>query len=112
MKTLVFPLAAAALLTGCLYADIRSPRAYRSASPSEVKASAADELVQGVACNHFVLYLVAWGKGGYAEATRKALEGRPEAVLYDVKTDIKVKAYLLGLYARTCTSVTGKAGRL
>jgi hypothetical protein len=51
---------------------------------------------------------VAWGDSGYAAATRKALEGRPDGILYDVKSDMKVRAYLLGLYTRACTTVTAK----
>lgn len=101
----------AAALSSCLYNDTRSPRAYRSATPAEVQKSAEDPIASGEACNQYVLYLVGWGRGGYAGATRKALEGRPDGILYDVKTDIKVKSVLLGLYARVCTVVTGKVSR-
>lgn len=98
-------------LTGCLYTNIRSPRAYRSATPSEVKAQPGDETVTGQACNRYVLYLVAWGKGGYQGAVKDALGGRTDVLLYDVKTDIKVKSILFGLYAKVCTSVMGKVSR-
>ena len=96
---------------GCLYTNIHSPRAYRSATPSDVKASATDELVSGEACNQFLLYLVGWGNAGYAAATAKALAGKTDAMLYDVRTDIKIDSHLLGLYTRTCTIVTGRVGR-
>lgn len=98
-------------LSGCLYTDIRSPRAYRSATPSEVKAQPGDEVVTGKACNRTYLYLVAFGKGGYHAATQKALAGRSEAILYDVKTDIHVRSVLLGLYTEVCTTVMGKVGK-
>ena len=49
------------------------------------------------------------GNGGYVEAVRQALENEPTgSVLYDVQTDMKANVYLIGLYTRTCTVVTGK----
>jgi hypothetical protein len=112
MTRLLFLALFAAGLGGCgiLYTNIHGPYAYRSASPSEVKAAPFDPTTSGLACNYSLLYLVAWGDGGYAAATRKALDGKPEAILYDVKSDIKVTAVLLGLYTRTCTKVTGRVG--
>lgn len=103
--------AAALAAAGCLYTNIRSPRSYRSATPVDVKPSPQDLVVTGEACNQTVLYLVAWGNGGYIGATAKAMEGQ-EGVLYDVKTDIKVRSFLVGLYTRVCTVVTGKVGKL
>ncbi len=105
--------AAAAVLGGCLYSNISSPYAYRSASPIDIKNAAdGDPVVQGSACNHSVLWLVAWGHGGYIGATRDALKQHPQGVLYDVKTDIKVQSVLLGVWTRQCTIVTGRLGRL
>lgn len=103
----------ACLLSGCglIYTNIHSPYAYRSAAPSEVKAAPADETASGEACNYSLLYLVAWGDGGYAAATRKALSGRPDGILYDVRSDIKVTSLVVGLYTRVCTKVTGKVAR-
>ena len=109
---ILLPLACAAALGGCLYTNVHEPRAYRSATPSDVKASSSDETVTGEACSHSVLFLVAWGDAGYAAATGKALEGKPGAILYDVKTDTKATSLLLGLYSRLCTIVTGKAAKL
>lgn len=113
MKRLLALAAAAALLSGCgiLYTDVRGPRAYRTATPNDVKASPSDELVEGKACSRAVLYLVAWGDSGYAAASRDALKSR-DGVLYDVKTDVEVQSYLLGLYSRVCTKLTGRVGKL
>ena len=47
----------------------------------------------------------------FARHSTPILRG-PEGILYDVRTDIKVKSYLLGIYFRQCTVVTGKVGRL
>lgn len=104
-------LAATVSLSGCLYADVRWPRAYRSATPSDVKAVAADPIVSGMACNKSLLFLVAWGDAGYAAAVKAALKDQPEGLLYDVRSDMKVNSYLIGLYSRTCTVVTGRVGR-
>ena len=111
MRYLIFFAACAAIFPGCLYTNIRSPRAYRSATPKEAGAQSSDPVVRGEACNQYFLYMVAVGKGGYAEATKNALKGREEEILYDVKTDIKVQAYLLGLYSKVCTVVMGKVTR-
>jgi predicted small lipoprotein YifL len=104
-------LAASLAACGLIYTDIQYPRAYRSATPADVKASASDPVVSGEACSQSLVFLFAWGDGGYAAATRRALEGRPEAILYDVQADVKARAYLLGLYTQWCTVVTGKVGR-
>lgn len=108
------PLLALAL-SGCgiVYTNVRTPHAYRTATPSEVKTSPDDPVVSGQACNRSLLYLVAWGDAGYATASRDALQGRePGAILYDVKTDIQATAALLGLYVKICTVVRGRVGKL
>jgi hypothetical protein len=104
-------LAALPLLSGCLYTNVHAPHAYRSATPSDVKASSADETVSGEACSRSALYLFAWGNSGYAAATRDALKSKPEAILYDVRSDVHARAYVLGIYASVCTVVTGRVGR-
>jgi hypothetical protein len=99
------------LLGGCgiLYTDIQVPRAYRSATPIDVTSKASDKIVTGEGCNQSVLFLVAWGNGGYNGAVRNALENEPPgSILYDVKIDQKAEIYLIGLYTHTCTVVTGK----
>src|SRR6185437_2427505 len=99
------------LLEGCglLYTNIRVPYSYNAATPSDVHADKEDPIVTGRSCNKSVLYLVAWGNAGYAAAVQKALDPYPKATLYDVKTDVKLDSYMLGLYTRTCTIVTGRA---
>ena len=111
MQNRLLPVLAAVVMSGCLYADVRWPRSYRSASPSDVKAAASDPVATGTSCNHAALYLVAWGNAGYAAAVKDALKDAPDAVLYDVKSDVKMKSYVFGLYSRSCTVVTGRIGR-
>jgi len=108
----LLPLLAAAGLCGCgmLYTNIHSPRSYRSAVPSEVKATPTDETVSGMGCSRSVLYLMAWGDAGYGAAVQNALAGR-DAILYDVKCDMKVNSVLLGLYTKVCTKVTGRVAK-
>ena len=104
---------AAATLSGCgiLYTNVHTPRAYRTATPSEVKSTPQDEMASGKACAHSFLYLFAWGDGGYAAAARDALQGKPDSMLYDVKSDMHVQAYVLGLYTKVCTILTGKVAK-
>ncbi len=112
MRKAFLPLLAAVALSGCgmLYTNIHSPRSYRSAVPSEVKATSTDETVSGMGCSQSLLYLVAWGDGGYGAAVKDALAGR-DAILYDVKCDMKINSVLLGLYTKVCTKVTGKVAK-
>ncbi|MFQ5993073.1 MAG: TRL domain-containing protein [Nitrospiraceae bacterium] len=103
------------LLSACglIYTDIHVPRSYRSASPVDVQSNATDKLVTGEACNYSVLFLVAWGNGGFVEAVKDALEGEPPgSVLYDVQTDTKANVYALGVYTRLCTIVSGRVATL
>lgn len=94
---------------GLLYTNVHVPRAYRSATPVDVTSKASDKIVTGEACNHSVLFLVAWGNAGYATAVKNALDGEPPgSILYDVQSDLKANIYLIGLYTRSCTIVTGK----
>jgi hypothetical protein len=111
MKPFLVLLAALALLPGCLYTDIKVPRGYRSAAPSEVKSAPDDATVSGRGCNTTLLYLVAWGDASYATSVKRALDGKADSILYDVRVDVKIDSYLLGLYTRVCTVVTGKAAK-
>ncbi|TBR21038.1 TRL-like family protein [bacterium] len=104
-------LLSALTMTGCLYADVHWPRAYRSATPSDVKAAVSDPVVSGQACNTALIYLFAWGNAGYAAAVKAALKDSGDALLYDVRSDVKVKSYVFGLYSRSCTVVTGRVAR-
>ena len=72
--------------------------------------SPSDRLASGKACNRVALWMFAWGDAGYAAAARAALKDHPGAVLYDVKSDMKTTAVLLGAYAKGCTVVTGRIG--
>lgn len=113
MRTLALLLCAASLCScGMIYTNIQVPRAYRSASPSELKTAADDPVLSGEACNQTLLYVAAWGDGGYHGAVRDALRSHPDRVLYDVKTDVKATSVLVGLYTRVCTKVLGKGGRV
>jgi len=104
-------LAAASTLGGCLYANVRTPRAYRSATPADVKSDPSDPIVAGEACSRVVLYMVAWGDAGYAAATKAALVSAPEGVLYDVRVDQRINSYVLGIYAKTCTIVSARVAK-
>jgi hypothetical protein len=105
---------AAGVLSGCglVYTDIRSPHAYRTATPSEVKTSPEDPVVEGKACDQALLFLVAWGNSGYLAATQDALKNHPSGILYDVKTDMHATVLALGAYTRVCTMVRGRVGRI
>ena len=111
MRAGIILVLAAMLLSGCglIYTDIQVPRSYRSASPVDVKAKPSDKVVTGEGCNYSLLFLAAWGNGGYVAAVRNALENEPQdSILYDVQTDLKAQVYLIGLYTRTCTLVRGR----
>jgi hypothetical protein len=114
MKTprwlLVPVLAAATSACGILYTDVKVPRGYRSATPSDVKTSPDDLSVSGETCSRSLLWLVAWGDTSYQGAIKDALKDR-DGILYDVRSDLKVKAYLLGLYTKTCMIMTGKVAK-
>ena len=101
------------LLSGCglLYTNIHLPYSYNSATPSDVHPDKDDPIVMGKACNQTAAFLFAWGNAGYASATQKALEPYPKSMLYDVKTDVKVTSYVVGLYTQTCTIVTGRVAK-
>jgi hypothetical protein len=105
-------LLAAAALTSCglLYTDVKVPRGYRTATPAEVKSSPDDPTVTGKACNRSVIYLFAWGDGSYAAAVSNAL-GKRDGIMYDVRADIKVNAYVLGLYTQACTMLSGRVAK-
>ncbi len=100
-------------LSGCgiVYTNVRVPRAYRTATPAEVKVDTGDKTVSGKSCNHSALFLVAWGDASYAAAARNALKDESDGILYDVKSDLQAFS-VLSLYTRTCTILTGKVGRV
>lgn len=99
-------------LTSCglLYTDIKVPRGYRTATPAEVKASPDDPTVTGRACNRSAVFLFAWGDGSYAAAVRDAVKDK-DGILYDVRADVKVNAYVLGIYTQACTMISGRLAK-
>jgi hypothetical protein len=96
------------LLSGCLYADVRAPLSYGSATPGDAGGNLGKE-VTGTACNTAILWLVAFGNGGYEGAVRDAEKTVPDApFLVDVKADTTYTNILFGLYQHQCTHVTAK----
>ena len=110
-RWLLIPLfAAATSACGLLYTDVKVPRGYRSATPSDVKTAPDDPTVSGQSCSHSLLWLVAWGDTSYNTALKDALKER-DGIMYDVRSDVKVNAYLLGLYTKACTILAGKVAK-
>jgi hypothetical protein len=103
------PLAAALglALAGCLYTDVRAPLSYGSATPGDAGGNLGKE-VTGSACNTAILWLVAWGDGGYDAAVRSAREGTGAAFLVDVKADTTYTNVVFGIYQHQCTAVTAR----
>ena len=103
-------LAVAALATtGCVYANVTTPLAYRAPTTQEAHAEAAAD-AEGIACNRSVLGLVAWGDGGYAAAVADARARSGAAQLADLRADTTFFNVLF-LYSRVCTRVTGRVVR-
>jgi hypothetical protein len=99
----------ACAVSGCIYADIKTPLAYRAPTAVEAKAAGGTD-VEGIACNQAVLGLVAWGDGGYAAAVADAKAKVGPAELADVRADTTFFNVLF-LYDKACTRVTAKAIR-
>jgi hypothetical protein len=97
----------AAVLSGCLYTDVRVPLAYGSATPGDAGGTVGRE-VTGSACNVGILWLVAVGDGGYAAAVRDAEKSANAPFLVDVRSDTSYQNVLFGAYQRQCTNVTGR----
>lgn len=111
LRLLMLPLFAAALSScGLLYTNVKVPRGYRSATPADVKTAPDDPRVTGQSCSYSVLWLVAWGDTSYNSAMKDAL-GTHDGILYDVRSDMKVNAYALGLYTKVCTILSGKVAK-
>ena len=102
--------AAAASACGILYTDVKVPRGYRSATPADVKAAPDDPSASGRSCARSLLWLVAWGDTSYDAALKDALKTR-DGIMYDVRSDVTVSAYALGLYTKTCTVLNGKVAK-
>ena len=100
---------AAVSATGCIYANVVTPLSYRAPTAQEAKVEQASD-VEGVACDHAVLGLFAWGDAGYAAAVADARTRSGAAQLADVRSDTTFFNVLF-VYSRACTRVTGKAVR-
>jgi hypothetical protein len=97
------------LASGCIYANVATPLAYRAPTAQEAKAEGAAE-AEGIACDHAILYLVAWGDAGYAAAVADAKLKSGGSQLADVRADTTF-FNVLGVYQKACTRVTGKVVR-
>jgi hypothetical protein len=106
----MFVALAAISATGCVYANVTTPLSYRAPTAQEAKIDAGAADVEGVACDHAVLGLVAWGDAGYAAAVADARVRSGAAALADLRSDTTFFNVLF-IYARSCTRVTGKAVR-
>jgi hypothetical protein len=96
-----------AATSGCLFADVKTPLAYRAPTAQEAKAENAKE-VEGIACNQAILGLVAWGDGGFAAAVADAKAKSGATQLADVKSDVTFFNVLF-IYDKACTRVTARA---
>jgi hypothetical protein len=97
----------ACAMTGCIYADVKTPLAYRAPTAVEAKAAGAAD-VEGTACNQAILGLFAWGDGGYAAAVADAKTKSGATQLADLRGDTTFFNVLF-IYTKTCTRVTAKA---
>ena len=107
MKRMLAVMACA--VSGCIYADVKTPLAYRAPTSVEARAVGGAD-VEGTACNQAVLGLVAWGDGGYAAAVADAKAKSGATELADVRAD-STFFNVLFLYDKACTRVTAKAIR-
>ena len=105
MKSRVLLVALAASATGCIYANVSTPLAWRASTAQEAHAENAPE-VTGEACDQAVLGLVAWGDAGYAAAVADAKARSGANLLADVKADTTFFNVLV--YQKACTRVTGR----
>lgn len=100
-------IAIAIALTGCLYTDVRVPLSYGSATPGDASGNLGHE-VTGSSCNTAILWLFAFGDGGYEGAVKNALASTKAPFLVDVKSDTSFTNILFGVYQRQCTNVTAR----
>src|SRR6266850_2180028 len=95
---------AACLIPGCIYADVKSPLAYRAPTAVEADAGAGVE-VEGIACNKAVLLLFAWGDGGYAAAVADAKAKSGATQLADVRAD--TRSAPIEVHGESCRNAIG-----
>lgn len=100
-------LLSAGALTACLYSDVRAPLAYGSPTPGDFAGNLGKE-VSGSACNTAILWLVAWGDGGFDAAVKDARAQARAEYVADVKADTQYTNVLFGIYQRQCTTVSAR----
>src|SRR5438270_65897 len=115
MKKIVALIACAT--SGCIYADVKTPLAYRAPTTVEAKATgAAPREVHGESCRNaigFPLFLwggwdlAGWGDAGYRDAVAKAQAQAPGATLSDVRADVRFVNILI--FRKECLEVTAAA---
>lgn len=111
MLRLSFALLLCLSLSGCIYANVNLPYAYRSPTPADVDPERVTTIeATGEACSFIVAGLVAWGDGGYSAAVDDARRKADAVLLADVKVD-RSAFNILGVYQRHCTRVSGLAVR-
>jgi hypothetical protein len=97
------------LFSGCVYANVSAPLAYRSPTPADITGPLGNE-VDGESCSHLVLWLVAWGDGGYAAAVADAKAKSGASLLADVQADRSL-FNVMSVYQEGCTRVRGRIVR-
>ena len=67
--------------------------------------------VEGQACRHFILAVIPWGEGDFANAVDKALaqKGGDALLNVGVKTSLYGFVPIYNIYSFTCTTVRGIA---
>jgi len=107
MNRSLLAMLASSALVGCLYSDVHAPLSYRSATPGDVGGQIGGETT-GSSCNTAILWLVAWGDGGYEAAVADAKSHTSTPLLADVRADTQYTNVFFGFYQRQCTVVTGR----
>lgn len=111
MKSFALSLTVALLsvVGSCVYTNVHAPLAYRSATPADVTGPLGAD-ADGEACSQLVLWLVAWGDGGYSAAVEDAKRKSNASLLVDVQADRRIYN-VLGVYQKACTRVRGRTVR-
>lgn len=109
MRRWLVPALLSVSLSGCIYANVNSPFAYRSPTPADVGGMGQlGPEVRGEACMSIILGLVATGDAGYQAAIANAKQSSGANMLADVKTDTNY-FNILGVYQKYCTLVSARA---
>jgi hypothetical protein len=67
--------------------------------------------VEGQSCRHFILAIIPWGEGDFADAVEKALAQRGGDALINVSVETSLYGFvpIYNVYSFTCTTVRGVA---